>query len=1815
MNEPPQPNPSDSNNRPNQGNRLWRFIKRPSTVIITGSILAMGIIGYTGGRIWLKRNLPSILETQISNFIQRPVEVGEIQNLSLNRVTVDSVVIPETATDSDRISINEIDIRYNILRVIIGRSLKATVKVVDLQAYLEEEAPGKWIELKLPERDPNAEPRDLPIELDVSLDLENTDITLQPLAVESPIEIGIDGEGRYQNNDIHQLNYLFNTEILQSQLNLAGETDFNTGASEVKLESDPIKLAPLLTLIPNNPVELNTGTFEADLNAQIAPLEQIEQTEGQGRISLDNLQGQFKNTQAPITADALIIWEAQSLIVQEAVVALGELQGQLQGEIDWEQGYQLVLNLDKIDLARLPENFGVQLPVPLAGQLFSEITITGEIKDPQIRGEINNSTPIEIDKLQLSSLSSNFQANLSQIQLEQLEIIPVSGGIIEINAVVDTQNSTDWQKMPVQGNLTTELPIPELIAPYYSLDEEFLPRQLSSFGIIQGTLGNPEGKLQWKLEPGESEIAGTGEILLKDNIVNVYNTNLNLGSGNLSLEAISNINQQTWSAQVNSDNLIINELVPPNLLPQQIVQEIIVDEVSANFKGNYNLEAIDEWEGEAVADVNINQSGRVNLVAQLQEGLLNSQIAINDLSLQPEIEVRRVQADLSIPVNTIREWRSQQDLSELRTVINAQVELPEQGIIETDINLANNQWQSQLQASQVQIVPVSESLGISLPEDLNLEPLSAQIQANGDIRPLLVSNPRLPINLNQGQIQLGETNVNTNGNIELSLVNQQLEIEQVNLDIDSNVNLDQIPTNVILTAVNLPSFVKPTTLDLSGQAIFNGQLQGEKLLSQPLEPGNLYLGGELILNQFSFNQRQFDPQLRGPVIIDPGSIININLQGEEDVVAFEAVPCELEDCLLPYLPESYALRQGEGDDAIIVSGTKQGTQLVNRIAYFPLGVLQLEPGKDFNVPGVLRGAVSADVVVDLNNLATNGNLQIDEPGLGYLRTKLLAAEFDYNPETAIAQISNSSFQFKDTEYNLQAAVNLESEEIEGKLDLNQNEIADIFETLQWSNINDVLRLISPPVEQPATSILAESVGKPEAPLSEQINLLWSIAQKVRNNNQTTKAGGSPLELDIRGEYEGEVVVEGTLSQPEVDINFLAQDWQWRTKPETFDVIEGLGLIQESSEIIPIELIKLDAELRSGVVNVEPLLVQISGTEFQLNGDFSLEEEKGQFNLNNLSLDLINQFVSLPVDATGAINVAGTISGSLEDPKVLGTIEVVNTTWSGKPLLESLQGEFAYQEHTGTFNTTFPEAIDVAATVPSPLGEGQGVAKLDVKISREVFYLLEVLTQGQLIWQSGEGEIDVTARLPLDWSESLNTTELIRALRVNGLITFKNSVIENPLLDAELELNGEVALEQQRIKIDNLSGELAESQLLVTGVFPLVRAIEPGDPDFSTPLKIQIQEGRMDLESLYEGNINGEVLLTGTALGPVIGGKVLLSDGRVYIPQAGEENPREESAISQEWLGTPEETEPAIPITLQNFVVNTENLDLAQFSLYKFNFGGQLVLNGELTEIEELDGNGQITLNRGEIIFFNTQFFLAPRHNNTITFRPRQGVLNPRLDIQMQTSVAEAPDQGRAASGANEIRDDLFRLRSNSIRVTISVDGNANQIIPSLGRNPVTACQLRDLDQPTIPNKIHSPQVLEQLQTCVQLTALADADQSNGDLLESPAVSLSSEPSKPNSEIIELLAGQFLAVADQLDNATGLELLQLGADQFVIGPLFRDTLFSFEQFVNRAGRRIGLQDLRAYPVLETVYSIANDSSVRISYDYFFNEGQVRYQRSF
>jgi hypothetical protein len=309
--------------------------------------------------------------------------------------------------------------------------------------------------------------------------------------------------------------------------------------------------------------------------------------------------------------------------------------------------------------------------------------------------------------------------------------------------------------------------------------------------------------------------------------------------------------------------------------------------------------------------------------------------------------------------------------------------------------------------------------------------------------------------------------------------------------------------------------------------------------------------------------------------------------------------------------------------------------------------------------------------------------------------------------------------------------------------------------------------------------------------------------------------------------------------------------------------------------------------------------------------------------------------------------------------------------------------------------------------------------LRLRLKKDALTLIGALTQDQLVWLSGEGEVNLAAQGRLDLSQGLRLSEF----QARGNIKLQEVLLKSAILPNPIQITGDIDLDNQSLQVKYLEGIFAQSKLAVTGMLPLFR---PQD-NIDNPLTLTVEKAKLDIANLYEGDLEGLLTVKGTAFSPKISGDIRLANGQVFVPQAPSAQEQTSPIFSQNPWFKPRKSQSLLTPQLENLRVTLDNLFVQQVPLYDFAFGGALTLNGPLTDLNRLQPQGAISLSRGRISFLDTRFLLERRYANQITFRPSQGLLNPDIDIKMRTIVSELPQSKRLRSAeSNEIPDDTDR---------------------------------------------------------------------------------------------------------------------------------------------------------------------------------------------
>jgi hypothetical protein len=498
--------------------------------------------------------------------------------------------------------------------------------------------------------------------------------------------------------------------------------------------------------------------------------------------------------------------------------------------------------------------------------------------------------------------------------------------------------------------------------------------------------------------------------------------------------------------------------------------------------------------------------------------------------------------------------------------------------------------------------------------------------------------------------------------------------------------------------------------------------------------------------------------------------------------------------------------------------------------------------------------------------------------------------------------------------------------------------------------------------------------------------------------------------------------------------------------------------------------------------------------------------------------------------------------------------------------------------------------------------------------------LGAITQDQIVWSSGEGNLQLKAE------GRLNIPNQIFGLKTAvGQLSLKNANIQAVALKNPLRLDGSINFENDRFRIDRLEGGFAQnSKLLITGVLPLLFPLSPEDPDSERPLTVAIDQQPLDVQELYQGELEGNVQVTGSLLVPVVSGRLQLLNGEVLIPRQAPSNPMADAKTdngpgNSTLTNQPETTQfalfsptvkdfqlilgPKLSARLQSFTDIRLAADVVLPTLRplaRVQAAGAVTVNGPIADLRP---EGTITVESAWFDILNTAFSLDQNSPNTITFLPEQGLLNPNLDITVTTVASEANEgmqRETSGDGNQEIREDIVpNSRPEEIDVFLKIKGPLALLMPT---ESTRICLPRNTQTVQVTAAAYTSEELAALGNCLNQSVRESSSDVDTSLLSSPIISLRSVPERGQSQIIAIFGNQFTnAIQDNLDRDSEFSFVTFAATQYILRPLAQDAVAT----IRRWGQGIGLLNLRVIPTLRATRQVGPNAFLDWEYDYGYS----------
>jgi translocation and assembly module TamB len=484
--------------------------------------------------------------------------------------------------------------------------------------------------------------------------------------------------------------------------------------------------------------------------------------------------------------------------------------------------------------------------------------------------------------------------------------------------------------------------------------------------------------------------------------------------------------------------------------------------------------------------------------------------------------------------------------------------------------------------------------------------------------------------------------------------------------------------------------------------------------------------------------------------------------------------------------------------------------------------------------------------------------------------------------------------------------------------------------------------------------------------------------------------------------------------------------------------------------------------------------------------------------------------------------------------------------------------------------TQPIAINgsVPAALPFATQPTNNNININANVSNEGLSLLNLLTNNQVAWVDGQGQVNV------------NVQGTFNQPVINGNATINNATISAQALTNPLtNVTGTVQFNGDILNVQGIQATYNQGLITASGSLPIFTAA-----DISNPLSVAIQDKlNLQVAELYTGDVSGNAVIRGTALKPRIGGEITLSDGQVTIGNTSDNksqranttnNPttiqleRNQPATtatnpttiqsngnqSETTVTQPAPTRPNLPIEFADLRLNlgddvrVTSQPLLSFvpggaefiqPLLRFDAEGDLTINGTLAQPRP---QGVIRLTGGRISLFTTEFTLERGYEHTAQFTPSQG-LDPTLDVRLVAIVPEASNR-------------------------------SDRILES----PLSA-EISDV----------SPTTFGTLRTVrIQARATGPASQLASNL------ELTSQPSRSRGEIVALLGGSILNNFAQGDAGQGLTSF---ASSTILGSL--------QGTITAIGQTIGFSEFRIFPTPTTSRESSRASVLDLSAEGVFD----------
>ncbi|NJK62938.1 MAG: translocation/assembly module TamB [Synechococcaceae cyanobacterium SM2_3_1] len=542
--------------------RLWGIGRWGIGLGISLTAASLGMAW--GARSYVRYQLIPQVESQLADRLNRSVSLGTPTYIWPWQIQLGPSEIENLLTTQS------ITLSADLWQWLLTRDLAVTVHLDQPHILLMETLDRGWLDLRI---DPGSNGGGLPV-TNVQLQLNRGQLTAVPQVGERRLFTQVEGSGDINFTGLFSPSADVDTDArfrvsarLQNQpLDLQANVDLVTRQVQLELQGQTLPLDMITSLFPRLPLHsiAGTGDLELDLTWQPnTPLEvALDLDVTQGVLGIDPVPKLLENVSGRLQL------QENTLVLDQVQTTYGQIPLQVKGPIRLqgpEAGYQLQAQVSPLDLAKVQDTFGLELPFPIQGSTSGQLQLQGPLQQPILSGSLQSAGPGSLDRVPLQNYGLDFTLQGQTLAFDQLQLQATQGQALGSGAIQLGANSTTQLQFQVEGAGANTL-----LQAYGNP----LPYDL---GLLQGQVdlnieaGQPQllAQLQWQ----GGEISGQGQVTLENGRLQVPEALLQVGSG-----------------QVLASASLVEGKIEANLQPDQVPLATFGDNLRGTLSGALALQ-------------------------------------------------------------------------------------------------------------------------------------------------------------------------------------------------------------------------------------------------------------------------------------------------------------------------------------------------------------------------------------------------------------------------------------------------------------------------------------------------------------------------------------------------------------------------------------------------------------------------------------------------------------------------------------------------------------------------------------------------------------------------------------------------------------------------------------------------------------------------------------------------------------------------------------------------------------------------------------------------------------------------------------------------------------------------------------------------------------------------------------------------------------------------------------------------------------------------------------------------------------------------